>query len=514
MENSMTRSLARLIKKYALSALLMGFASHSYAGKQNDTLVYASDNEVENVSPYHNTLREGVILSNLVWDRLIYRDPKTGEYEPQLAAGWEWDSPEVLVLRLRKGIKFHNGDDFTADDVVYTFKNIAGDNTGSVMPQSVNWIKETEKVDDYTVKLHLTKPFPAALEYLSGPTPILPAKYFEQVKLAGFSKAPIGTGPYKITSVTPGQGVTMEKNPDYFKDSPIGQPQIGNLKFVVIRDPETRLAQLMTGQVDWIWRVSADQMPSLEVMPNVTVKSGETMRVGFLALNTNANGPEGAPLKDLRVRQAINYAINRKGIVDNLVRGGSQPVYSACFHAQTACNTSNVIQYDYNPEKAKQLLAEAGYPDGFDTDIWAYRERDYAEAIIGDLRKVGIRARLHYVQYTVMSADLISGKAPIGIRTWGSYSINDASAFVTPYFGGQGDDIWKDAEVTGMLEKADQVIDPKQRSAQYADLLGRISSQAYLAPLFSYSTNYAFTSDLNFDSWPDELPRFALASWK
>ncbi len=159
-------------------------------------------------------------------------------------------------------------------------------------------------------------------------------------------------------------------------------------------------------------------------------------------------------------------------------------------------------------------MAEAGYPNGFDTDIWAYRERDYAEAIIGDLRKVGIRARLHYVQYSVLAADLISGKAPMAIRTWGSFSINDASAFTSPYFGGKGDDIWKDQQVTSTLAKADETIDAQQRSALYADALGRISSQAYLAPLFSYSTNYAFTSDLNFDDWPDELPRFAMASWK
>ncbi|MFP1773161.1 ABC transporter substrate-binding protein [Lonsdalea quercina] len=510
----MACSLTRQIKRGVLSALLLGCASSSYAGKQNDTLVYASDNEVENVSPYHNNLREGVILAHLVWDTLIYRDPKTGEYKPELASDWTWESPTSLLIHLRKGITFHNGDPFTAEDVAYTFNHIAGPGTSSVMPQSVDWIDTTEKVDDYTVRLKLKKPFPAALEYLSGPTPIYPSAYYQKVKLAGFSQAPIGTGPYKITKVTPAQGVSMEKNPDYFADSPQGQPKIGKLQFVVIRDPETRLAQLMTGQVDWIWRVPADQITSLETMPNLTVKSGETMRIGFMALNTHAKGPGGEPFKDLRVRQAVNYAINREAIVNNLVRGGSQPVYSACFRTQTACDTSKVIKYDYNPEKAKQLLAEAGYPNGFDTEIWAYRERDYAEAIIGDLRKVGIRARLHYVQYTVLAADLISGKAPMAIRTWGSFSINDAAAFTTPYFGGRGDDIWKDAEVTATLAKADETLDPKQRSALYAEALGRISSQAYLAPMFSYSTHYAFTSDLNFEDWPDELPRFAMASWK
>lgn len=306
----------------------------------------------------------------------------------------------------------------------------------------------------------------------------------------------------------------MEKNTAYFKDSPTGQPKIGKLQFVVIRDPEARLAQLMTGQVDWIWRVPSDQASSLQGMPNITVKSGETMRVGFLMLNVGASGPAGDPFKDLRVRQAVNYAINREGMVKNLIRGGSQPVYSACFRSQTACDVSKVVRYDYNPEKAKQLLAEAGYPDGFDTDLWAHRERDYAEAIIGDLRNVGIRARLHYVQNPVMVAALRSGKAPIGFRTWGSLSINDASAFTGTFFGGSGDDIWKDTALTDMLSKADATVDPAQRQALYAEALGRISQNAYMAPMFSYPTNYAFTSDLNFDDWPDELPRFILSSWK
>lgn len=510
----MTRLLARRLQQYVFTAVLMGMAAQSYAGKANDTLVYASDSEIENVSPYHNTMREGVILAHLVWSNLVYRDPKTGEYKPELATDWQWESPTALLMHLRKGVKFHNGDDFSADDVVYTFEHIAGPNTDSVVPQSVNWIARTEKVDDYTVRLHLAKPFPAALEYLSGPTPIFPAKYFQSVKLAGFSRAPIGTGPYKVVQVIPGQGVTMEKNPDYFKDSPLGQPKIGKLNFVVIRDPETRLAQLMTGQVDWIWRVPSDQTEALSAMPNLAVKSGETMRVGFVAMSIHSDSPEGKPFQDVRVRQAVNYAIDRQSMVTNLVKGGSKPVYTACFREQVACDASKAINYPFDPQKAKQLLAEAGYPNGFDTDIWAYRERDYAEAIIGYLRQVGIRARLHYVQYPVMADALISGKAPMAFNTWGSFSINDATAFTTPYFGGKGNDIWKDPEVTNTLLKADETINTQERAALYATALGRISSQAYIAPLFSYSTHYAFTSDLNFQDWPDELPRFALSSWK
>ncbi|MDR1276286.1 MAG: ABC transporter substrate-binding protein [Candidatus Accumulibacter sp.] len=506
-------SLKSFFSKCALPAVLIALSFTVYAGKKDDTLVYASDNEVENISPYHNHMREGVIIAHLVWDTLVHRDPQTNEYKPQLATGWKWESPLALVLNLRRGVKFHNGDAFTADDVVFTF-GVVGPGKESIQQQSFIWIDKTEKIDDYTVRLRLKKPFPAALEYLSGPMPIYPAKYFQKVSLAGYSKAPVGTGPYRITAITPAQGVTMEKNPEYFKESPLGQPRIGKLKFVVISDPESRVAQLMTGQVDWIWRVSADQAAALKTFPNFTVKGGETMRVGFIQISPNVPGDEGTPFKDLRVRQAVNHAINRAGMAENLVRGGSRPVWSACYDGQVACDTREVVRYDYNPEKAKKLLAEAGYPNGFDTGLWAYRERDYAEAIIGDLRKVGIRARLHFVKLPVMDADQRSGKAPMGIRTWGSLGINDASAFTAPFFGGKGNDLWRDAEVVATLNKADETIDPKQRSELYAKALGRISMEAMSAPLFTYSINYAYSTDLNFDAWPDELPRFYMSSWK
>ncbi len=100
----MTRLLARRLQQYVFTAVLMGMAAQSYAGKANDTLVYASDSEIENVSPYHNTMREGVILAHLVWSNLVYRDPKTGEYKPELATDWQWESPTALLMHLRQGV--------------------------------------------------------------------------------------------------------------------------------------------------------------------------------------------------------------------------------------------------------------------------------------------------------------------------------------------------------------------------------------------------------------------------
>lgn len=495
-------------------ALAFGLCIPSaWAAKADDTLTYASDSEVENVSPYHNNMREGVILSAMAWDTLIHRNVGTGAYEPLLATAWKWESPTALLLDLRPGVTFHNGDKFGADDVVYTFNVVTGPDARIASRQNTGWIEKAEKVSDSQVRLRLKAPFPAALEYLAGPTPIYPAAYFRKVGLEGYSQAPVGTGPYRITAVNPGQGVAMEKNAAYFKDSPKGQPQIGKVVFKVIRDPEARSAQLMTGEVDWIWRVPADQADALKAMPSLQVLSGETMRVGFLTISNGGSTPAAAPFKDARVRQAVNHAINRRGLAESLVRGGSQPVHAPCFRTQFGCDTREVVQYGYDPAKAKALLAEAGYPNGFETDLYAYREREYAEAMIGDLRKAGIRARLHFVQYPALRAEVAKGAA-LSFQAWGSYSVNDVSAFLGNYFKGSADDTAKDPEVIALVQAGDTSVDPAVRQQKYAQALKRISEQAMWAPLFSYSANYAFSADLAFEAQPDELPRFYMASWK
>ncbi|QMV13878.1 ABC transporter substrate-binding protein [Vibrio spartinae] len=507
-------SLLKKTGPFAIASILVMGSQSATAGKSDDTLVYASNSWPENISPYHNNLREGVILGHLAWDTLVYRDPASGKYLPMLATDWKWVDSTHLVLNLRQGVKFQNGDRFSAQDVAFTFNYALTPESKVVTLQNISWIKHVNVLDDYKVEFELDKPFPAALEYLAGPLPIYPKEYFEKVGLVGFNKAPIGTGPYQITKVINGQEADMKLNANYFKGSPIGKPKIGKLKFVLIPDPETRLAQLMTGQVDWIWRVSSDQADQLKAMPNLSVLSSETMRVGFLTLNSLGTDRENSPFKDLKVRQAINYAINRDGLANQLVRGGSRPLYTPCFPDQFGCQTDAAVKYEYSPEHAKKLLAEAGYPDGFDTDIYAYRDRDYAEAVIGNLRKVGIRAKLHYMNYAALRDDMRAGKVPMSFQTWGSYSINDASAIISVYFKGGSDDQDKDQEVKSWLEIADTSVDPEVRKSYYSKAIKKISQQAYWAPMFSYTSNYAFTSDLNFTAYPDELPRFWESSWK
>lgn len=505
--------VTRLGSAVLMSALLATGGS-AWAGKANDTLVYASDTELVNISQYHNNVREGVIIATLVWDPLIHRDPKTGAYQPQLATSWTWVDPTTIDLDLRQGVTFHDGSPFTADDVVFTFNYVLKPEAKVVTKQNVEWMQSAEKLGDYKVRIHLKKPFPAALEYLAGPMPIYPAAYFQKVGLDGFAKAPIGTGPYRVMSVENGKGVKMSKSPTYWKGSPIGQPSIGHIEFRVIPDGETRLAELMTGGIDWIWRVQADQAKQLANVPNITVLSAETMRVGFLQFDSLGRTPGAEPLRNPLVRQAISYAIDRKTMSDTLVRGGSRVMNSACFIDQFGCTDQGVPHYEYNPEKAKKLLAEAGYPNGFTVDLYAYREREYAEAVVGYLRAIGIKANLNYMKYDAIRELSRAGKTPIFFQTWGSFSINDASAFLGAWFKGNDDDMAKDPDVRKLLDVGDTSTDPATRKKAYADALKIIGEKAYSLPMFSYSANYAFTSDLDFSAQADELPRFYSARWK
>ena len=483
------------------------------AGKSTDTLNIALSKAIENYDQYFNTAREGIVFARQVWDTLLDRDPRTGEYKPLLAQSYRWADPLTLDFTLREGIVFHNGAKFDADDVVYTL-NFVSDPANKVLTQAnVSWIKSVEKTGPYAVRLHLKAPFPAALEYLAGPLTIYPHEYYAKVGPQGMSRQPIGTGPYKVVAAEPGKSFTLVKNTAYFKDSPKGQPEIGKIVERTIPEVPTQVAELLTGQTDWLWQVPADQTEKLRQMPNLTVKSAETMRIGYIGFD--AAGRSGdTPMKNRKVREAIAHAVDRAAMVKNLVRGDSHVVNAACFRTQFGCTEDGVRHYDYDPALAKKLLAEAGYPDGFDTEIYAYRDRQLVEAIIGYLRAVGIRAKLDYLEYAALRDKNWAGTTPLFYMTWGSNSVNDVSAIIGNFFKGSPDDFAHDDELKKWIEAGDTSVDPDIRKTNYKKALQRIADEVYWVPMFSYVANYAYTSDLEFTPDADEVPRFYSAHWK
>ncbi len=188
-------------------------AGPALAGKKDDTIRFAYDQVIENVDPYFNNVRLGVILGANVWDTLVYRDPETNAYKPQLATAWKWIDDKTLEFELRKGVKFHNGEDFDADDVVFTLSFASDPANKSTQQTNISWIAKVEKLDQYKVRIHTKQVFPAALEYLAGPLVIHPNEYYAKVGPKGMNEKPVGSGPYRITEHIIGKTIRLERIP-------------------------------------------------------------------------------------------------------------------------------------------------------------------------------------------------------------------------------------------------------------------------------------------------------------
>jgi peptide/nickel transport system substrate-binding protein len=497
----------------ALLAGLLAIAAPALAGKKDDTIRFAYDQAPESVDPFFQNVRIGVIIGANVWDTLIYLDPKTNEYKGLLAKSWKQVDDKTLEFDLREGIKFHNGEDFDADSVVYTLNFVANPNNKVVTQANVNWIDKATKLGKYKVRITTKEIFPAALEYLAGPVVIHPAKYYAEVGPKGQNTKPVGSGPYRVSNYVPGKSITLEKNPNYFKDSPKGAAKINKVEIRFIPDRQTQMAEMLSGNGDLIMYVPKDQADQAAKVPSLQVVSGETMRIAFMQLNTLANTPTPA-LKDLRVRKAIAHAIDRESIVKNIVGAGSRVLHSQCFPSQFGCTDQGATRYAYDPALAKKLLAEAGFPNGFETEIFAYRERNQTEAIINNLQQVGIQAKLTFSQYAAMRDAIRAGKASLTHQTWGSFSVNDVSASIPVWFGGDADDVTKDKEVEELLKKGNNSVDPSVRKQAYQQALKRIADNAFSVPLWTLPVYYVASKDLNFEAYPDEMVRFWEMTWK
>ena len=231
--------------KLLVGALLAaGVSTAAHAGKSNDTLNVAIDRELESIDNYYNTAREGIVISRMVWDGLLYRDPKTNEYLPNLATAYKWVDSKTLQFDLRKGVKFHNGEKFDADDVVFTLNYLGDPANGAKPARNVNWWNNAEKLGEYKVQLNLKKEFPAALEFLSGPLVMYPNDYYSKNGPEGMALKPVGTGPYQVTSVEPGKRYKFKKYDGYHASSPKGQASIGNIVIRTIAESNTQLAEL------------------------------------------------------------------------------------------------------------------------------------------------------------------------------------------------------------------------------------------------------------------------------
>jgi peptide/nickel transport system substrate-binding protein len=335
------------------------------------TLQVAVSSPVTSIDPHYHNLAPNISLSAQIFNRLIETD-EHAQLVPGLAASWKLVAPDTWELKLREA-KFQNGNDFVADDVVFTMERIPKvPNSPSNFAAYTKPVTSTDIVDPHTIRLHTNGVFPLLPTYLAQYF-IINRKSDEGLATEDFNsgKAAIGTGPFRFVSFKPGDRVELERNDSYWGPKPVWQ----KITYRFIANDASRSAALLAGDVDFIDFVPTVDLAKLGKDPKVKVWEALGLRLIFLALDHSRDGPspfvtgaDGAkldknPLKDRRVRQALSIAINRQAIVDRVMEGAAVPsgqylppgVYS---HAP------DIKPPLYEPEQAKKLLAEAGYPKG------------------------------------------------------------------------------------------------------------------------------------------------------
>lgn len=503
---------------YLFSALVTSvLAVGASASQKDNSLVVAFAKPLTTVDRLYSIQREGLILSRLTDDGLFYVDPDTLEFEPLAAKSYEWVNDTQLEVTLRDDVVFHDGSPLTAEDVVYTFDWVLDeDSDTSRGPVIQSWLENVEKIGPGKVRFNLNLPYPMALRDMAISIPLRKEGTYDGVegRQDAAEDTPLnGIGPYRIKSFRAGREIVIERFDDYYQASPKANPAIETMTFRVIPDQGTQQAELLSGGIDMMMDVPPDVADNISHLPGVRRKEGNDIRIGYVTLDAAGHANPDSPFKNRKVRQAINHAINREEITEYLVRGSAEVVRYACHPRQFGCE-SDGPRYPYNPKKAKQLLAEAGYPDGFSFKLWAYREKIIAEAIVSNLKAIGLDVDLRFVKLNVFSKVRNEKDMEAFFASYGSGGTADASASTGVHFASNSArNYTDDEELAETVLAAERTIDTAERKRLYRKALNRIADHAYWVPMFSYSQNYLLAPGLDFPVPKDGVPRFWQASW-
>ncbi|MCF8130629.1 MAG: hypothetical protein K9N10_19120, partial [Deltaproteobacteria bacterium] len=416
-------------------------------------------------------------------------------------------------LTLREGVWFHNGEPFNAAAVKFSLDLLK--KSDSKVSGYLKDLKKIAVLDDHTIRIEVVKPIPTLSELVANVLFIYPPGYYKKVGKKGFGLHPVGTGPYRLVSNRNFSEMSFERNPRYF-GGPKGMARIPNLKTRIIKETIPQMEALISGEVDLIrsGSVNPEQVLFLKQSDRVNVVSTDILRVYFLVMDAQGRSGE-TPFKDKRVRQAVNHAINREKIVEDAFNGFAHSSGSAVSPLHFGYE-SQVLRYPYDPARARQLMAEAGYPNGFEVDYYTINNESAAESILKDLSAVGIRATPKWMmgKWDQLYKKFLEGKIPLAFMTWGSYSIFDASALLNHFFMVDSPACYGTTpEINHLLAQAMGSKNPEERAKLLSEAQKHIAEEAFWVPICSVEVICAMDKDLQFRPAVDEIDRYFLASW-
>jgi peptide/nickel transport system substrate-binding protein len=458
---------------------MLGILNGVAVAADADTIVMALGLDQDTMDPHMHFQRVGILMNINMYDSLLHKNTKL-EYEPSLAVMWKALDGTTWEFKLRQGVKFHNGDLFSAEDVKFSFDRVLDPNTKSPQYGNIRGIKEVKIIDPDTVHLITDKPFPLLLERVVF-FPIIPKKHFEKVGAQAFAEsAPVGTGPYKFVEWKRDQYLKMERFNEHWR----GPAPTKNLIIRVIPETSTQVAELKTGGVDIVRNLAPDLIPDLKAHSNTYVSTAPILRTHYVMLDMRE-----APFTKKEARQAANYAIDRQAIIDKLM-GGLGRAVPTVINPMAFGYDPTVEGYGYDPKKAKELLKQAGYPNGVDITLHIGTSeafgRQLAEAITEMLTEVGLRTNLKIWDPGPAWNKFFQGegKATNGfIGSWGYYSTFDADAILHPLYhtepgGWVGKWYTRVPGLDEFIDEARSTLDKDKRLATYAKLQRLLKEEA------------------------------------
>jgi peptide/nickel transport system substrate-binding protein len=451
-----------------------------------ETVVIGLGKEIDNFDPQVAATGDSQRYGWAMFDTL-YRFNHKGIIEPALATSFEISSDRLsYTFKLRPGLKFHNGEALESDDVKFSMERILDPATKSTRrPFFANLVQEIITPDPQTVTIKISRPDGAFINKVAGYFYILPKDYTQSLGGTAFGTTPVGSGPYKIVERQTAKKYVLERNDAYWGE----KPKIKRLVWLLLPEPSSRANALITGEIDLADLISNDDVPRLKKVSHIEID--RVAQASPLHIRLYANRPE-LPQSKPEVRQALNYAIDTSAIIDTVLNGIGKPMATFISSYYPYGVNTEIKSYPYDPKKAKELLAKAGYPKGFKTSLYLYtgslEQQRLAEAVAAYWSEVGIETELKALNYSAWSSlNNTHQTHPMTVMQF-SNAMYDP---IHPISGGfKKGGTWSDYEnprIEELLAKVEPIDDRAQRDAIFKEvgkILHEDAAAVYISELY------------------------------
>ena len=448
------------------------------AGGYKNTLTWAQGADVTSLDPHQGHETPAVQVTSQIFDTLVTLDPKTNEIVPQIADSWEQIDEQTYVFKIHEGIKFHDGSDLTAEDVKFSLDRARNSATVSYI---VNFIEDVTVDDDHTVTIKTTAPYAPALRNLAIPFAAIVPKAVVEADEDAFILNPVGSGPYKFVEWNQGDHVTLKAFDDYYA----GKAETENLIMKVIPETSQRTIALETGEVDMAYDLAVNDIPKVNENNKLQVYEIPSLTCWYVSMNLNKK-----PFDNPKVREALSMASDRQTIIDTINAGSGQPADAIIAPAVFGYYSTGVREY--NPTKAKELLAEAGYPDGFSTSLWVNDNQsriEMCQAMQAMLLEIGVQCNIEVLEFGSYISRTVAGEHDMAYFGWTTSSGDaDYSYYSLEHSTQQGAagnrSFLADPDVDKLIEKARFNTNESERKDLYKELAIKLDEINNNIPIF------------------------------